>query len=287
MKFKGVICAVLVLAILVVAGCSVNDVDPTSSTTTNGTTVPNTQITTTVTTTTSGSEEGTSDSGQTTTTTSPSDTSTTTVDGVIPPTISNQAPITIQEISVNGLPVIVGDRTNRLRINAAGLLDGNSKNPLFILVTNVGEDDIYSATINANAGGKEVCFNISYLPRGASIWAESVDNYIYSASDKFIVRTDAIIVSASLAGVPVDTGYSGILKLYAGDKNGSRGLFIENVSGKKISKVVIKYRPHISEAGLFATPYVLELTDVESGSKYFKPNAYLYGVDIADVQVTY
>ncbi len=293
MKFKGVICAVLAVCVLTVAGCNSGSNDRTT-TTQNGTTAPNIQSTTTSVGTTLSTTEnitgGTTVDTQnpdTQTTTQPSENSTTTTDDVLLPTIGNQQPITMKEITVNGLPVIVGDRTNRLRVDAAALLDGNNKNPMFILVTNVGDDDIYSAKINATAGGKEVSFNVSYLPMGASVWAESVDNYVYSAADNFIVRNDAVIVSSTLSGVPVDTDYAGILKIYAGTKSGSRGLYIENVSGKKITKVVIKYRPLVSDAGLFATPYVLELSGVEAGSKYFKPNSYLYDAVVADVQITY
>ena len=293
MKFKGVLCIICVVAMLALAACSGNNTDHTTTTSAT-TTVPGSQTTTTgtdgsSTTTVNGENTTTTDGNQSTTNQDEESdtTTTTTTDGGLLPTMGSTSDLMIEEVKVNGLPVIVGDRTNRLRVNAAGFLNGNKKNPMFILVTNVGDADIYSATINADAGGKEVCFNISYLPMGASVWAESVDNYIYSASDNFIVRNDAVIVSATMAGIPVDTAYAGILKLYAGVKSGSRGLYIENISGKKISKLVIKYRPRVEEGGLFATPYVLELGSVENGSKYFKPNSYLYDVDIVDVQVVY
>ena len=293
MKFKSVICIICVVAMLALAACSGNTTDPTTTTSAT-TTVTSSQTTTTGTdggsTTTVNGENTTTIDGDRTTTNQGGEsdtTTTTTTDGGLLPTIGNTSDLMIEEVKVNGLPVIVGDKTNRLRVDAAGFLNGNKKNPMFILITNVGEDDVYSATINANAGGKEVCFNISYLPRGASVWAESVDNYIYSASDNFIVRNDAVIVSATMSGVPVDVVYSGILKIYAGVKSGSRGLYVENISGKKISKLVIRYRPRVEEGGLFAAPYVLELGSVENGSRYFKPNSYLYDVDIVDVQVVY
>ena len=278
--FRALICVVLVAVLLV--GCrhysnpTMPD-DPDATTTTTATTN-----------TTTAGNSATTVNGTSPTTTLPSG-QTTTTQGEIPPTLANgssPAP-EMQKLNIAGLPVIVGDSRNRIKISAAGLLNGNAANPMFLLVTNIGEDDIFSAAITANAGGRTINFNISYLPRGGSVWAESVDLYKYNADDKFIVNTGSVIVTSTSADVPIDRNYDGILKIYAGEKDGGRGIFVENISGKTIKKLVIKYRPIASDGGLYASPSQLVLEKFEADSKAFKANSYLFGVDVVDVQITY
>lgn len=279
MKFKGLICVMLVAVLLTFVGCRGNNGDKTTTAPSTSTTT-NKDLTTTTTI-----------NGNTTTTVNTQSTTlpsgvTTETNGEMP-TYKDTSALTMQEVSVNGLPVIVGDSRNRIRVNKAGLLNGNAANPMFLLVTNVGEDDIFSATITATAGGKIISFNISYLPRGGSVWAESVDLYKYNPDDKFIVNNDAVIVTSTTAGVPIDRDYKGILNIYAGEKDGGKGIFVENISGKTIEKVIIKYRPVSSEGGLYASPSQLVLEKFEKDSKAFKANSYLFDVDIVDVQITY
>lgn len=284
MKFRGLICIVLVAVLLTFVGCRNSDTDKT-------TTAPDTVATTITTTnkdltsTTTVNGNGTTTVNSQSTTLLPSDV-TTDINGEMP-TYKDTSALTMHEVSVNGMPVIVGDSRNRIRINAAGLLNGNAENPMFILVTNVGEDDIFSATITATAGGKEISFNISYLPRGGSVWAESIDLYKYNPDDKFIVSNDAVIVTSTSAGVPIDRDYNGILNIYAGEKDGGKGIFVENISGKTLKKVIIKYRPISSGGGLYASPSQLILENFEDGAKAFKANSYLFDVDIVDVQIIY
>jgi len=282
MKFKCLICVVLVLLTLV--ACRGNNGDKT-------TTSP---VTSTVTTT--NKDGGTTAGGNVSTTTATIDntqitttspTNVTTNDSGEVPTYNDTSELTMQEVSVNGLPVIVGDSRNRIKVSKAGILNGNAANPMFLFVTNVGEDDIFSATITATAGGKEISFNISYLPRGGSVWAESVDLYKYNSGDKFIVSNEAVIVTSTTAGVPIDRDYKGILNIYAGEKDGGKGLFVENISGRTIKKITIKYRPVSSGGGLYSAPSQLVIEKFESGSKAFKANSYLFDVDIVDVQITY
>ena len=278
MKFRNIVCIALIIAsLLAVAGCNRNTEQSTTTATLSA-------ITTTtkrpIPTTTEGYIPN-----PNLTTTRPKVT-TTSGDWFVP-TINDTSALEIKKISVNGLPVVVGDTRNQIKVSAAGLLNGNEKNPMFLLVTNIGEDDIYSATITASAAGTTIKFNISYLPRGGSVWAESTSGYKYSASDEFTVNSNAVIVSAASAGVAIDRSYNGILKIYADEKDGGKGIFIENVSGKKIKKVVIKYRPVASGAGLYAAPWQQVITNFENGSKIFKANSYLHDVYVVDVQITY
>lgn len=321
MKLRGIAFVVLVVVLLTLtsAGCKEQNTD--------STTTANQGVSTDATTNSAGNQNGTTQGGvtqQTTvqggtstttdsedviivdptalsgevTTTSPSGNATTTApsggnattspsDTTTGATLSGSTELVMKEVSVNGLPVIVGNTRNRIKVSAAGVLNGNTANPMYILVTNVGEDDIYSATLTATAGGKEISFNISYLPRGGSVWAESVDQYKYNADDKFILKNEAVVVTATAAGVPIDRNYDGILRIYSGIRNGGRGIFIENVSGKKISKVIVKYRPVASDAGLYSAPSQVIIKDFESGATAFKANSYLYNVDIVDVQISY
>ncbi|MBR5773815.1 MAG: hypothetical protein IKY44_03080 [Clostridia bacterium] len=281
--FRALICIMLVAIMLV--GCRrISDptmpIDPDATTTT--TTAVNTTTGAITTTTNNGNANN--------TTTLPNGvTTTTTEEDTIPPTISqgsSPAP-EMQKVSVYGLPVIVGDSRNRIKISAAGLLNGNAGNPMFIFVTNVGEDDIFSAKVTASVNGSTINFNISYLPRGGSVWAESVELYKYNENDKIVVNTDSVILTSTAANVPIDRGYDGILKIYAGEKDGGRGIFIENISGKKIKKVIVKYRPVASNGGLYAAPSQVIIENFEIDSKAFKANSYLFDVDIVDVQMTY
>lgn len=279
MKFRSLICVVLVAVLLTFVGCRSNNADtttaPNTTTTTNkdliNTTTVNSKPTTTV---------------NPLSTTSPSSDTTTDISGEMP-TYKDTSALTMQEVKVYGLPVIVGDSRNRIRVNAAGLLNGNAQNPMFLLVTNVGEDDILSATITATAGGKQISFNISYLPRGGSVWAESIDLYKYNPDDKFIVNSTAVIATSTSTGTPIDRDYKGFLNIYAGEKDGGRGLFVENISGKTIKKVVILYRPISSGGGLYASPQELVLEKFADGSKAFAANSYLFDVEVVDVQIAY
>lgn len=282
MKFKALICVVLAVVSLTFVGCRGNNGDKTT-TASSTTTTTNKDLSST--TTVNGSGNTTTSVNSQSTTVPPSNI-TTDINGELP-TYKDTSALTMHEVSVNGLPVIVGDRRNRLRVNAAALLNGNAENPMFILVTNVGEDDIFSATITATAGGKQISFNISYLPRGGSVWAESIDLYKYNPNDKFIISNDAVIVTSTSAGVPIDRDYKGFLNIYAGEKDGGKGLFVENISGKTLKKVVIKYRPVSSGGGLYSAPSQLVLEKFEIDSKAFKANSYLFDVDIVDVQITY
>ncbi len=287
MKFKGLIIIAAVSVLVSITGCRdtqnvTTTTDPQGTTTT---TITYTDVTTT--TLDEGNKTTTVNNPSQTTAHGGSDTTTTTTKIGVLTTIKDTSELTMHEISVSGLPAIVGDSRNRLRISAAGVLNGNVQNPMYLLVTNVGEDDIYSATISATAGGKEISFNISYLPKGSSVWAESVDYYRYNADDKFVLNTGSVIVSATSAGVSIERNYSGALKIYAGERNGGKGLFVENVSGQKIKKIVVKYRPISSNAGLYSAPSELVLTDFDKDSKAFKANSYLHDVDVVDVQITY
>lgn len=278
MKFKALICILIVAFLLV--GCSMNNDNPTFPTEHDSTT----------TTTTSGgdsSDTTTANGGTTVPTTSPSGV-TTTESTEIPSTIGGDSTLYMQKVSVSGMPVIIGDSRNRVKVSAAGLLNGNAENPMYILVTNIGEDDIFSATITATVSGKSVEFNVFYLPSGGSVWAESIELYKYNANDKFIIdNSSAVIVSSTVAGIPVDESTSGIVNVYAGEKDGGRGIFIENVSGKKIKKLVLKYRPVVGEGGLYSSPSQIVIENFEDGAKAFKANSYMFGVSVVDVQVTY
>ena len=314
MRLRSFACIILVVVLLSLTfvGCQEQNTDNTTTsgqvvstdtTTNSGVTGNDTNSNST---TSGGSEQNSTNTNQTTVqggtgtttedeeviivgTTLPSGETSTTAPSVIttPTTAGESDGLFMKEVSVYGLPAIVGDSRNRLRVSAAGVLNGNAANPMYILVTNIGEDAIYSATLTATAGGKEICFNISYLPRGASVWAESVDRYVYNANDKFSVKTDAVIVTSTSASVPVDTDYGSLLRIYTGIRNGGRGLFVENISGKKITKVVVKYRPVASGGGLYSAPSELVIKNFEKGSIAFKANSYLYDAEIVDVQITY
>lgn len=311
MKFRSIVCVILtvVLLVLTFVGCKEQNTDHTTtgnqsvstdaatqngtnsnSTTLNGSVQGDTSSTTDDdviilgTTDVTGGNSTTSPTGNVTSSPSGGGETTSPSSGTA---VGDTTELVMKEVSVYGLPVIVGDTRNRIRVSSAGVLNGNTANPMYLLVTNVGEDDIYSATVTATAGGKEISFNISYLPRGGSVWAESVDRYKYNAEDKFIVNNEAVIVTATSAGVPIDRDYNGVVRIYAGIRNGGRGIFIDNISGKKISKVVVKYRPIASGGGLYAAPSQVIIKNFENGATAFKANSYLFGVDIVDVQITY
>lgn len=278
MKFKNIVCAVLIISsLLAVVGCNKNTEQSTTTSTLSAiTTTTKRPIPTTT--------EGYIPNPNLTTTRPKV---TTTEGDWLVPTINDTSALEMKKITVSGLPVTVGDSRNKIKVSAIGLLNADEKNPMFLLVTNVGEDDIYSATIKATASGREITFNISYLPRGGSIWAESTDKYKYNSSDEFTINPNVTILSSASASEPIDRNYNGILKIYTGKKDGGRGLFVENVSGKKIKKVVIRYRPIASAAGLWAAPYEATITNFENGSKYFTANSYLHDVYVVDVQISY
>lgn len=275
MGFKRIVCIAMIVATLTLVGCHRRDILPPTTTTSADSTTYSGQPTTI-------------DNNVThrNTTTRPTRV-TTTAEDVPLPTINDTSSLEMYAISRDDLPMVVGDDRNAIRINNIGLLNDKIANPLFIHVTNIGEDDIYSATIKATVNGSEISFNISYLPKGGSIWAENSNNYKYGSADKIVIDNNIVIVSASASGVAIDRAFKGILNIYAGEKDGGKGLFVENISGKKIKKVTIKYRPIASGAGLFAAPYQVVITDFENGSKFFKANSYLHDVYVADVQITY
>lgn len=276
MKFKNIVCATLIIAsLLAVVGCNRNT-EQSSTTSTLSTATTTRPIPTTT--------EGYIPNPNLTTTRPKV---TTTEGDWLVPTINDTSALEMKKLSVSGLPVVVGDSRNKIRVSAVGLLNGNAENPMFLLVTNIGEDDIYSATITASAGGSTIYFFVSYLPRGGSVWAESINNYKYNAADNFTINSDVIIQSSISANVPIDRNYNGILKIYAGEKNSGRGLFVENVSGKKIKEVIIRYRPIASAAGLYAEPDEVKISNFENGSKFFEANSYLHDVYVVDVQITY
>ena len=191
----------------------------------------------------------------------------------------------IKAISLESLPMSLECNGNKVIVEKAGLLNGDVNNPLFILVKNTGDDGIYSATFTASAGEKSILFTASFIPAKASIWVENISKYTYSEGDDFKLNTDCAIVSSTDAGIPIESMYAGILEIYQGTQNGSRGVFVKNISGKNLSGAVIKYRSKAGNTGLFSAPYEINISSFADGNTIFKSNSYIYDVEIDDVQI--